>query len=707
MSAQNDSSSSLTYNLEPVPEAELPGEMIEFQDVKPKIQSEPLLVDPENPQTPLHLMTPRESQGEEYLTDTLSSYTWGEDDYENILKATSSTKLQKEVTERPSWANKTEYLLAQLGFSVGLCTIWRFPYLCFHNGGGVFILAYATMMLFVGIPLLILEMAAGQRLRRGSIGVWKAISAWFGGVGYASFIVCIIVATYYSMILAWSLFYFVQSFQDPLPWTQCPFLNNSSVLDPECERTSPTIYFWYRKLLKATDQIDFNNGRPILHLCGCLFFTWLLICVSMIKGLRSTGKMLYISVLFPYLILFCLLVRTLLLEGAFFGLQNLLAFKVEYLHSMDTWRWIGNQILFSLSPGFGSFTAISSYIPRSNDCVSDAFIVAFLNLAASVMDTLVIFSMMGYMVTVKTRNCYTSNANKVMSMVGNGLLPAEANPPDSLYHNPSIIYSKWIDGLPRQVKYKVMQHLFICNRTEELQEVMGGPGVAFVTFTDLISGIITSLQDTLPSLRKHTNLLTVGVCVSMFLSSLLFTWPSSSYYLNLLDDYWIALALFCIVILENMATAWIYGARRFLADLTVMLGYSISPIFRWLWSCVSPLVLIILFVTTLFHLLVKSPTYLAWNSSASREILLPYPSWANILLVVLITMTILPIPAYSLYVAVQRARPVCLSCTKKSVSNLKLRRSPRSSIHGFRKGNPDRIEKDGAVLPGLSKSSYK
>uniref|UniRef100_A0A7N5KDD8 Solute carrier family 6 member 9 n=1 Tax=Ailuropoda melanoleuca TaxID=9646 RepID=A0A7N5KDD8_AILME len=39
-------------------------------------------------------------------------------------------------TDRPSWANKIEYLLAQVGFSVGLSTIWRFPYLCFHNGGG-------------------------------------------------------------------------------------------------------------------------------------------------------------------------------------------------------------------------------------------------------------------------------------------------------------------------------------------------------------------------------------------------------------------------------------------------------------------------------------------------------------------------------------------------------------------------------------------
>lgn len=48
----------------------------------------------------------------------------------------------------------------------------------------------------------------------------------------------------------------------------------------------------------------------------------------------------------------------------------------------------------------------------------------------------------------------------------------------------------------------------------------------------------------------------------MFLCSLIFAWPSGSYYVNLLDEYWASLCLFFILILENMAMAGIYGARR-------------------------------------------------------------------------------------------------------------------------------------------------
>lgn len=45
------------------------------------------------------------------------------------------------------------------------------------------------MLFLLGVPLLFLEMATGQRLRQGSVGVWKGISPWIGGVGYASIMV--------------------------------------------------------------------------------------------------------------------------------------------------------------------------------------------------------------------------------------------------------------------------------------------------------------------------------------------------------------------------------------------------------------------------------------------------------------------------------------------------------------------------------------
>ena len=66
---------------------------------------------------------------------------------------------------RVQWRSNLGFILAAIGSAVGLGNIWRFSYLCYKNGGGAFLLPYFIALIVVGIPLMILELGIGHRMR--------------------------------------------------------------------------------------------------------------------------------------------------------------------------------------------------------------------------------------------------------------------------------------------------------------------------------------------------------------------------------------------------------------------------------------------------------------------------------------------------------------------------------------------------------------
>ena len=144
----------------------------------------------------------------------------GQSDSKDI-KTAQSTQALTEDDERGNWDNQCDFFLSCLGYAVGLGNVWRFPYLCYKHGGGSFLVAYSFMLAFAGLPLFFLELSIGQYGGLGPNKLFGRLAPAFKGLGYGMLYVTFLVAIYYNMIIAWTLFYTFAGMQTQLPWEFC------------------------------------------------------------------------------------------------------------------------------------------------------------------------------------------------------------------------------------------------------------------------------------------------------------------------------------------------------------------------------------------------------------------------------------------------------------------------------------------------------
>lgn len=109
--------------------------------------------------------------------------------------------------------------MAAIGSAIGLGNLWRFPYLCFRWGGATFFIPYILCLMFLGIPMIMLEFAIGQVLQKGNIIVWQKLHPQLYGVGLATCLACYFICIYYNVIISWSVVLFFSGFKSPLPWS--------------------------------------------------------------------------------------------------------------------------------------------------------------------------------------------------------------------------------------------------------------------------------------------------------------------------------------------------------------------------------------------------------------------------------------------------------------------------------------------------------
>ncbi|CAB3381845.1 Hypothetical predicted protein [Cloeon dipterum] len=529
--------------------------------------------------------------------------------------ASKETVQEEDESDRQQWANPIEFLLSCIAMSVGLGNVWRFPFTAFENGGGAFLIPYIIVLLIIGKPFYYMELALGQFSSYGPVRLWEVVPG-LKGVGIGQMISTTGVFTYYCSIMAVTMFYFFASFQAELPWARCdPSWDDcSDSYGSNGSRSSSEIYF-KDFVLQEKDQIDDGIGYPEWRLSLCLLFSWITICLVLIKGVQSSGKAAYFLALFPYVVLIILLIRGATLPGAVNGILYFITPQWEKLLDPQVWYAAVTQSFFSLGVAFGALTFYSSFNPLhhnfhralvcesmcENELIAGAGVVlscdAVLLLArggiwhaGNVWYAAVTQCFFSLSVSFGCLQMYSSYNNFRHNVHRDAVIVTTMDTFTSLLAGFTI--------------FAILGNLAHEKGVDVSNVVSSGSGLAFISYPEtiakfehvpqlfsvlfflmlytlgigsaisLVGAVITSYCDQFPDHKRW--IVTLVVCIGGFLVGLVYVTPGGQWILDLVDHYSGGFIIYILALTEVIGIAWIYGLENFCRDIEFMLGIKVS-----------------------------------------------------------------------------------------------------------------------------------
>jgi SNF family Na+-dependent transporter len=280
-----------------------------------------------------------------------------------------------------------------------------------------------------------------------------------------------------------------------------------------------------RYILQRSSNIT-ETGGFVWQLVVSLICAWIITYVCMFKGIKSSGKVVYFTALFPYVVLIILGIRGWLLPGAKEGIKFYITPNISRLADAGVWYDAAIQIFYSLGIAYGGLLTMASYNKFNTNSIRDAFVVSICNCLTSVFAGFVVFSYIGHAAYV------TNQAVENTVSSGSGLA--------------FIIYPFAVQQLPGAPFWAILFFLML---------ITLGLDSEFAT----VETVLTSFLDIMPKLRKFKSYIIAGTCVGMFLLGLPYTTRAGNFWIDLMDTYSGGFAILIVGALEFICIGWIYG----------------------------------------------------------------------------------------------------------------------------------------------------
>lgn len=255
--------------------------------------------------------------------------------------------------------------MAAVGSAVGLGNIWGFPYKMGSNGGFAFLLVYILLAIFVGLAVMLGELALGRKTGQGAVGAYRKMSQKYTWVGYAGVVTGFCILCFYfvlgGIVLRYTCGYFLAMFGS--------------------QNFGDTATFFSRFLV--------NGWSMVIY-----FAVFVLINIVIVSGGIANGIEKFSKIAMPalFVMLVIVLVYVACQPGAVDGYKFMFGFNVELLKTdlLTVLKTAAGQMFFSLSLGMGCMITYGSYLSKGEDLQKNSVIIVVCDSLIAIMAGMVV-----------------------------------------------------------------------------------------------------------------------------------------------------------------------------------------------------------------------------------------------------------------------------------------------------------------------------
>ena len=252
------------------------------------------------------------------------------------------------------WSSRTAFILASVGSAVGIGNIWRFSSVVGQNGGGAYLVPYLMAVFAFALPLMMLELAVGRRLRGDVVTAFGRARPRFRPLGWVVCAVVFLILSYYLVVTGWTL-----------------------------------AYVGFSIAGEGVEFADFTSSySPIGYFIVSALVMGGIVSLGIKDGIERATKLL---IPFSLLLLLVLAAFSSTLEGFGAGWRYLFTPDFSVLADPLLWAAAFGQAFFSLSVGYGILLTYGDYLDEGIGILNSSLIITFADLAVAILAGLVIF----------------------------------------------------------------------------------------------------------------------------------------------------------------------------------------------------------------------------------------------------------------------------------------------------------------------------